>query len=73
MAGWGHIEIDLGTHGIATVTLSESFWSRCTELRSAAIGRWLLAHGLAPWPKGSPPVLALQHIAGNAFRLSTTR
>ena len=38
-----------------------SFWGlTCRELISAEIGRWLLAEGLAPWPKGVPPRLYLQ-------------
>ena len=69
--GWEHVDVDLGVHGRAAIPLSGSFWARCTELRSASVGRWLLAHRLAPWPKGSPPTLELLHLGGNAFELST--
>jgi hypothetical protein len=31
--------------GRRVVRLSGSFWSRCTEIRSAAVGRWLLERG----------------------------
>jgi len=36
-----------------------SFWKRCPELRSSAIGRWLVDRGVAPWPKGKPPKFLL--------------
>ena len=42
-----------------TVGLSPAFWRRCSELRAREIGRYLLDAGLAPWPKGRPPVLEL--------------
>ena len=70
---WEHAEVDLGDSGHATIRLSESFWARCTELRSAEVGRWLLDQRLAPWPKGNPPSLALDHVGGNKFRLSKSR
>lgn len=33
------------------MSLSPSFWGDCPLLRSAAIGRWVIAEGLAPRPK----------------------
>jgi hypothetical protein len=68
--GWDCVVVDLGTSGRASVPLSGSFWARCTELRSADIGRWLVGERLAPWPKGNPPSLSLTHLGGNAFRLT---
>jgi hypothetical protein len=68
--GWDHVVVDLGASGRARVSLSGSFWARCTELRSADIGRWLVGERLAPWPKGNPPSLSLTHLGGNAFRLT---
>jgi hypothetical protein len=68
--GWDHVVVDLDTSGRAAVPLSGSFWARCTELRSADVGRWLLSQRLAPWPKGNPPSLSLVHLGGNAFRLA---
>ncbi len=32
-----------------SVRLSEPFWRDCSELPTAAVERWLLASGLAPW------------------------
>ena len=69
-AGWNCVDVDLGADGHAAIQLSKSFWARCIELRSAAVGRWLIRHHLAPWPPGDPPTLALLHVEGNAFRLS---
>ena len=67
---WDRIDLDLGVHGHADITLSNSFWRGCTELRNAAVGRWLLSRGLAPWPRGEPPTLELQHLGGRNFRLT---
>lgn len=65
-----HVKVELsGTDEITTVRLSDSFWRGCSELRSAAIGRWLLSNGLAPWAKGAPPVLELEMLDDGSFRL----
>lgn len=56
---WTNVIIELPGEGPSTVALSKSFWSRCSELRSAALGRWLLGAGLAPWPRGEPPTFLL--------------
>jgi hypothetical protein len=48
----------------------DSFWnSGCRELISVGIGRWLIHNQLAPWVKGHPPVLTLEPITLNRFRL----
>jgi hypothetical protein len=52
------------------VNLAPSFWRRCTELHSAAIGKWLLDRGLAPWPRRSPPKMRLEPVGDRRFRLS---
>lgn len=49
------------------VALSPSFWRSCSEVRSAELGQWLLGSGHAPWPKGSPPSIAVNTIEGNRF------
>lgn len=49
----------------------ESFWGdTCRELINKQFGAWLITEGLAPWVRGSPPVLELMHISNNRFRLS---
>jgi hypothetical protein len=70
---WDSVEVDLGEYGRAAVPLSASFWGTCTELRSAAIGRWLIGHHLAPWRRGTPPTVELEHVTGNVFRLHEPR
>jgi hypothetical protein len=57
----------LAPNVVTNVALSASFWRACTELRSADVGRWLVAHRLAPWPKGAPPHLNLEHLGGASF------
>lgn len=66
---WDRVEIDLDNGSQASVRLSKAFWGSCTELRSVVIGRWLLEHGLAPWPRREPPVLTLRPINNNKFEL----
>jgi hypothetical protein len=66
---WSAIELQVPGQGTTTVQLSASFWRSCTELRSAAIGRWLIGNGLAPWPKGSPPVVGIQPTGERAFSI----
>src|SRR5437899_6696560 len=61
------VEIDGSTHGFA---LSDTFWTTCPEFRGAEIGAWLLATGLAPWPRGKPPHLELMPLGGNRFKLT---
>ena len=64
---WSTVIIELEGGEPAEVQLSQSFWHRCSELRSAEIGRWLLTAGAAPWPTGSPPRIAVLQIEGNRF------
>jgi len=65
---WTNVVVELD--GEATVVpLSGSFWRTCNELRSTAIGQWLLRYGLAPWPHRHPPTLTLQPLGDNRFKL----
>lgn len=66
---WSSIRLEVPGQGDTQVPLSVSFWTRCSELRSAAVGRWLRASELAPWPNGHPPVLVLEHLGGDSFRV----
>lgn len=66
---WCEVVIDLDYAETVSVRLSKSFWRSCPELRSAAIGRWLHRNGLAPWPRGAPPIALLIPGDGNRFRL----
>ena len=67
---WSSVIIELNDEEVVNVKLSNSFWKNCTELRSAKIGKWMLDNGIAPWPKGRPPVLKLEPIDDRKFRLS---
>ena len=67
---WSRVTLHLEGAGKIEVNVAPSFWRRCTELRHRGIGRFLLAHGLAPWPKGSPPSLSLEPMGGRHFRLT---
>lgn len=67
---WSSVTIELDGRDLVNVKLSEAFWRDCIELRSAKIGKYMLKHGLAPWPKGIPPTLKLKPIGNRKFRLS---
>jgi len=66
---WPAVDIELSGVGPVEVNLSRSFWKNCIELRSAAIGKWMLDRGLAPWLKGNPPRLQLEPCGDRRFRL----
>lgn len=47
-----------------------SFWNdTCHELIHKGIGRWLLQRGLAPWPRGAPPVVLVEVSGDRRFRV----
>ena len=52
---WGSVEVVLDNGEVVDVSLSETFWTTCPELRSAVIGRWMLDLGVIPRAKGKPP------------------
>lgn len=54
------------------VSVSASFGNGCHELRSAAIGRWMIGRGLEQWPKGSPHRLTMKRIHSNHFSLGVS-
>ena len=72
-ADWTHVVVTIPGQGPTTIPLTPSFWRTCSELRSAALGRWLLESGLAPWPRGAPPTIRLTHTGGNAFSIDDAR
>jgi hypothetical protein len=56
---WVEIEIKLA---------KKSFWgSQCRAIVNKEIGRWLLAHQLAPWPKRRPPLIEIEPLGGKRF------
>ncbi|WP_157383445.1 hypothetical protein [Nonomuraea coxensis] len=64
---WHSVLLELEKDQLVAVPITPSFWRRCTELRSGEIGHWLIKQDLAPWPKGNPPALVLEHLQGNQF------
>jgi hypothetical protein len=67
---WSRVTLHIEGRGEVEVNVTPSFWRSGTELRHRAIGRFMIAHGLAPWPKGSPPRMWLMRMRGRHFRLS---
>ena len=67
---WQLVAVQLDNGKTVDVSLTGSFWRRCTELRSGVIGKWMLDRGLAPWPKGRPPRFRLERTGVRRFRLS---
>jgi len=67
---WKSITLQLEGGTTVEITLSQSFWGDCCELRSFVIGRWLLDQGLAPWPRRRPPKVRLERSGNGKFRLS---
>lgn len=66
---WTFVDVELDGK-YYRVSLSDSFWRKCPELRAAAFGDWLQRHGLRSWEKGKPPRLELIPVEGNRFRLN---
>ncbi len=67
---WPDVRVELPS-GVATkVRISKSFWKKCPELRSQDVGRWMIEVGLARWKNGTPPVLKLEPVGGQVFRLA---
>ena len=64
---WDSVVVDLDGAGPTAINLSDSFWRRCSEVRSADVGRWLLASGAAPWPKQNPAKIVVTPVDGNRF------
>jgi len=69
---WKEIILRLeGEDAEITVNVSKpSFWTpKCRELISKDIGIWLIKNGKAPWPKGHPPKMRMEHIGDNRFKV----
>lgn len=70
---WKTILVELEGESIpAEVNIEKaSFWNQtCKELISVKIGKWLITHGLAPWPFEKPPVFEMVQIGERHFRLT---
>jgi hypothetical protein len=73
--GWESVQLEFPGGQRVEVELTRSFWkpeTQSAELRDAAIGRWFIAQGAAPWPKGSPPQLVLAPLGPKCFSVTPT-
>ena len=66
---WDSVTLELEGAGEVRVTVSDSFWSGCTELRSAQIDKWMRRHGFVDWPYREPPRFDLEPMGDAAFKL----
>jgi hypothetical protein len=77
---WKHVVLELelpDQRNIVELRVNvakSSFWGpNCHELISKRIGKWLIEQQLAPWPKGSPPVLEVVSRGEGRFRVRGCR
>jgi len=66
----GSVEIEFDDGEVIDVSLPETFWTTCPELKSSVIGRWMLKQGVIPWAKGKPPEFDLEPVGDRRFRLA---
>ena len=69
---WSSVEIEIDGE-LHNYPLHENFWTTCPEFRGGGLKDWLLRQGLAPWPRGKTPKLKLTPLAGNRFRISSSK
>jgi hypothetical protein len=69
--GWQSVAIQFQGGATIEVPITDGFWSHCPELRHAAIGGWLQAQALIPWPPRNPPTLVLTPLGGRTFHLKS--
>jgi len=67
---WASVSVEIDNGEVLDIAPSPSFWRKCPELRRKEIGKWMLDHGLAPWPKGQPPKFRLDQMGDRRFTLS---
>lgn len=65
--------LEMEGSGATVIGLTESFWRKCAELRSADVGRWLLDAGPAPWTSGAPPTIAVKALGEARFAARVIR
>ncbi len=67
---WGSVEVVLDDGEVVDVSLPETFWTTCPELKSSVIGRWMLNQRAIPWANGKPPQFNLEPLGDLRFRLA---
>lgn len=66
---WAEVVLEIPGRGSVAVPVAGSFWRRCSELRSAELGRWFRELALAPWVSAKPPAFRLEPLEANRFRV----
>ena len=69
---WENVYLELeGAEGEVAVNINKkSFWTpKCRELISKDVGIWLIKNKKAPWPRGHPPKVKMEHISNNRFKV----
>jgi hypothetical protein len=64
---WSSVLIECEGGEVVEAPLSASFWRSCSEVRSAALGSWMLQASAAPWVRQSPPSIVVTPIEGRRF------
>ena len=69
---WTLVELRLeGWPEPVMVEIAKASWrTTCVELIRKDIGAWMLANGLAPWPRRRPPRFRVSWVQGNCFRVT---
>ncbi len=67
---WDSVEVALNSGKIVELSLPETFWTTCPELKNVFIGRWMLEMGVAPWAKSKPPKFDLEPVEDRRFKLT---
>ncbi len=66
---WKSINIIINSKQSVNVKISKSFWKESIELRSSAIGKWMIDNKFAPWSKGNPSKFNMLLIGNKQFQL----
>lgn len=66
---WDAVTLSLPDGSKVDAPITPGFWNKCSEVRSPEIGRWFVASGLAPWPKGTPPRFELRMLGPVRFEV----
>ncbi len=66
------LEMPVGPNRHVTVNIDKpSFWnSSCREMINQKIGEWMHKIGVAPWPKGKPPIFNAHQNGGERLIVS---
>lgn len=68
---WKVVSVKLGEKtSFVPITLTDSFWKTCPELRGKQITRWIIELGLNRWEKEHPHKLNLEPLGDRKFEIS---